>query len=79
MHANKDTRLVNWGYNTSGTGPRKNDAGCNFDFVPADPSSVMVDGIAPETLAAVYDLMGRRVASPVKGVYIVDGHKVVIK
>ena len=40
MHANKDTRLVNWGYNASGSGPIKNDAGCNFEFVPAQPTGI---------------------------------------
>jgi hypothetical protein len=35
MHADKKTPLVNWGYNTNGDGPRKNDAGCNFEFVEA--------------------------------------------
>jgi hypothetical protein len=28
---------------------------------------------------AIYDLMGRRITNPTKGVYIVNGHKVVIK
>ena len=41
MHANKDTRLVNWGYNSesNNSGARKNDAGCNFKFIDADIES----------------------------------------
>ena len=34
---------------------------------------------AGATESAVYDLQGRRIANPGKGLYIVDGKKVVIK
>ena len=89
MHANKDTRLINWGYNTNGNGPRKNDAGCNFEFVVSERST----GIGQLTIdkqgslaegknnsqLIIYDLSGRRVANPTKGLYIVNGVKVVIE
>lgn len=37
LHALKDKALTNWGYNSlgEGTGARKNDSGCNFEFVEA--------------------------------------------
>ena len=37
MHALKTSYLTNWGYNSQGdgTGARKNDSGCNFEFVEA--------------------------------------------
>jgi hypothetical protein len=77
MHANKDTRLINWGINTNGSGPRKNDAGCNFEF-----EATQVVGIAPSFLhsqpSTIYDLQGRRVANPTKGLYIVNGKKTVV-
>jgi hypothetical protein len=31
------------------------------------------------TDGAVYDLQGRKVANPSRGLYIINGHKVVIK
>ena len=80
MHANKDTRLINWGYNTNGNGPRKNDAGCLFEFVEAKRTST---SIAPSAFnsqpSAIYDLLGRRVKNPTKGIYIVNGKKVIVK
>ena len=78
MHANKDTRLINWGYNTNGNGPRKNDAGCNFEFVPAQPTGIGQLTISNLQLT-IYDLQGRRVANPAKGIYIMGGKKTVIK
>jgi hypothetical protein len=37
MHALKTSALTNWGYDSQGTGTgvRKNDSGCNFEFVEA--------------------------------------------
>ena len=35
VHALKTGTLTNWGWNSSGTGARKDDAGCNFVFVEA--------------------------------------------
>ena len=78
MHANKDTRLVNWGYNASGSGPIKNDAGCNFEFVPAQPTGIGQLIISNSQLT-IYDLQGRRAANPAKGLYIVGGKKRLIK
>ena len=80
MHANKDTRLVNWGYNASGSGPIKNDAGCNFEFVEAKRTT-SVESAVLDTQGSqlTYDLQGRRVAHPAKGLYIVGGKKTIIK
>jgi hypothetical protein len=40
-------------------------------------------GIAPSTFnfqpSAIYDLQGRRVSNPTKGLYIVNGKKVIVK
>ena len=81
MHANKDTRLINWGYNTNGNGPRKNDAGCNFEFVEAKRTSTVMEPseIRNHKSEIIFDLQGRRVMAPTKGLYIVGGKKVVIK
>ena len=82
MHANKDTRLINWGYNTSGSGPRKDDAGCCFAFVEADGmAGTGIDHPGPKSQdpGLIYDLQGRRVGSPTRGVYIVNRQKVMIK
>ena len=50
IHADKKTPLINWGYNSlgAGTGARKNDAGCNFEFVEAADLSdiIFFDGDA---------------------------------
>ena len=78
MHANKDTRLVNWGYNASGSGPIKNDAGCNFEFVPAQPTGIGQLIISNSQLT-IYDLQGRRAANPAKGLYIVGEKKVIVR
>jgi myo-inositol-hexaphosphate 3-phosphohydrolase len=78
MHANKDTHLINWGYNTNGNGPRKNDAGCNFEFVAAKRTSTVSEMITDNKQQAttVYDLQGRRVQQMDKGFYIVNSKKV---
>ena len=79
MHANKDTRLVNWGYNANGSGPIKNDAGCNFEFVEGKRTSTGIDPseITNHKSEMTFDLMGRRVANPTKGIYIMGGKKVI--
>jgi hypothetical protein len=78
MHANKDTHLINWGYNTNGNGPRKNDAGCNFEFVAAKRTNTVSEMITDNKQQAttVYDLQGRRVQQMDKGFYIVNSKKV---
>ena len=53
----------------------------NFDF---DATSTGVDSINAQDSEEnaddkVYDLQGRRVANPVKGIYIVNGKKVLMK
>ena len=42
VHAEKPLSLINWGYNSlgAGTGARKNDSGCNFEFVEAQVFSL---------------------------------------
>ena len=42
-------------------------------------TSISVEKIATEINSVVYDLMGRRVVNPTKGVYIINGAKTVIK
>lgn len=81
MHANKDTRLINWGYNTNGSGPIKNDAGCLFEFVEAKPVVTIINysEISNQNSGSIYDLQGRRVSNPTKGLYIVGGEKVLMK
>ena len=72
MHANKDTRLINWGYNTNGAGPRKNDAGCNFEFIATTDDTSITSPTTPSAILT-YDLQGRRVDNPTKGIYIRNG------
>ena len=81
MHANKDTRLINWGYNTNGNGPRKNDAGCLFEFVEAKRTGTGINhsAFSNHNPGMIYDLQGRRVLNPTKGVHIVNGKKVIVK
>ena len=81
MHASKDTRLVNWGYNASGNGPIKNDAGCNFEFVEAKRTSTGMEmtTVNGQQTTVIYDLQGRRVMAPTKGLYIVGGKKTIVK
>lgn len=48
--------------------------------VPSDPSGI--DGVQTKSLAGqrvIYDLSGRRVTNPSRGIYIVDGRMVVIQ
>jgi hypothetical protein len=40
--------------------------------------STSVDTVLKETIAPYYDLMGRPVANPTRGIYIRNGHKVVL-
>lgn len=40
--------------------------------------STSVDAVLKETIAPYYDLMGRSVANPTRGIYIRNGHKVVL-
>ena len=40
--------------------------------------STSVDAVLKETIAPYYDLMGRPVANPTRGIYIKDGRKVVL-
>lgn len=53
----------------------------NFGFVEDDGETTGIDNVENGTdmkNAVIYDLTGRRVTSPVKGIYIVNGKKMVI-
>ena len=57
VHALKTGALTNWGYNSlgDGTGARKNDSGCNFEFVSVAPLTISGAGYA--TLYLNYDVV----------------------
>ena len=48
-------------------------------FGDAETTDVESSTLSPQPSTEVYDLMGRRVQNPTKGMYIVNGKKVVIK
>ena len=48
-------------------------------FGNAETTDVEPSTLSPQPSTEVYDLMGRRVQNPTKGMYIVNGKKVVIK
>jgi hypothetical protein len=48
-------------------------------FGDAETADVEPSTLSPQPSTEVYDLMGRRVQNPTKGMYIVNGKKVVIK
>ena len=52
---------------------------CNAIKVPVSTATVGIENVKTQTVTAqqVYDLMGRRVVTPQKGLYIVNGRKVV--
>lgn len=41
--------------------------------------SVVADSVMEESVKAIYDLQGRRLKAPRKGINIIDGKKVVVK
>ena len=47
------------------------------DDVPTDISATLNDNV--QTTKVIYNLAGQRVANPTKGLYIVNGQKVVVK
>jgi hypothetical protein len=49
-----------------------------WKIVCGDNTGIEVEEVTPET-AVIYDLMGRRVENPGKGIYIINGVKRVIK
>ena len=49
-----------------------------WQIICDDNTSIEVEEVAPEA-AVIYDLMGRRVDNPTKGIYIINGVKRVIK
>ena len=76
-------RIINWGYGSKNPGEfRTDDEGCRFSLegrVIKDEESAIecVEAPAPGVRgsAAVYDLTGRRVSTPRRGIYIVNGAK----
>lgn len=51
-----------------------------FDFVKTVPTAIKtISTVAEKAGGACYDLQGRWVASPTKGLYIQDGRKIVVK
>ena len=56
------------------------DGTISFDFAKTVPTAIQaISTVAEKTDGACYDLQGRRVASPTKGLYIHNGRKVAIK
>ena len=51
----------------------------SFSDIDDDATGIMSVEKANETSDAIYDLQGRRVAAPRKGIYIKGGRKVVLK
>ena len=50
-----------------------------FDDETTGIGASLVNSEEGKVNSAVYDLQGRRVAQPTKGLYIVDGKKVIVK
>jgi M6 family metalloprotease-like protein len=48
----------------------------SFDFMGGDPSGIKEMQVSDSKIQGCYDLQGRRITTPKKGVYIVNGHKV---
>lgn len=68
-------KLYNWGYGSKTTGEyRFDDNGCWFSFSPTETVDNTATGIGTISTATTpeqwYDLSGRRVARPTKGLYI---------
>lgn len=70
-------KVYNWGGGSNTT-----DTGCQYKFVLVDEQSIS-DDISRVSLSSesniYYDLAGRRVLSPSRGVYIVNGRKKILK
>uniref|UniRef100_UPI003FEF05AF RICIN domain-containing protein n=1 Tax=Prevotellamassilia timonensis TaxID=1852370 RepID=UPI003FEF05AF len=80
--AKEGYKLYNWGYGSNTAGEyRFDDNGCWFSFSPTETVDNTATGIGTITTATTpeqwYDLSGRRVARPTKGLYISsNGRKV---
>lgn len=73
--AGEGYKLYNWGYGSKTAGEyRFDDNGCWFSFSPTETVDNTATGIGTITTATTpeqwYDLSGRRVARPTKGLYI---------
>lgn len=79
-------RIINWGYGTINPGEfRTDDEGCRFSFlgtvIKNEESAIENIEAAPAVNVSnvVYDLQGRRVKSPARGLYIINGVKTVVR
>lgn len=72
-------KIYNWG-----SGTNTSDTGCKYRFVTTDLKKEQ-DGIrdleasAGDDRTAIYDLQGRRLTSPVRGINIVNGRKRIVR
>ena len=74
---------LNWNVYNWGGGTNTADTGCQYLFALAEKEEQVPSGIASTAFGqpkqtAVYDIAGRRVANPGKGVYIVNGKKQIL-
>ena len=75
---------LNWNVYNWGNGTNTTDTGCQYLFALAEKEEQVPSGIASTAFGqpkqtTVYDIAGRRVANPGKGVYIVNGKKQILK
>lgn len=74
---------LNWNVYNWGNGTNTSDTGCQYLFALAEKEEQVPSGIASTAFGqpkqtTVYDIAGRRVANPGKGVYIVNGKKQIL-
>ena len=74
---------LNWNVYNWGNGTNTTDTGCQYLFALAEKEEQTPSGIASTAFGqpkqtTVYDIAGRRVANPGKGVYIVNGKKQIL-
>ena len=70
---NQNYPVYNWGSGTNTT-----DTGCQYAFLLVGEESTPTGVTAPlhpTACSAVYDLSGRLVSTPARGLYIVNGQK----
>lgn len=76
-NASLNYKVYNWG-----SGTNISDTGCKFVFTETD---LIKDGIDKlyitdsNSPAVIYDLMGHKLLAPVRGINIINGHKVLIR
>jgi len=74
--SNHSDVIFNWG-----GGNKIDDLGCKYVFTATDLTKDGIDAVAADspTAGEIYDLQGRRLQKPVKGLNIVGGRKVLVK